>query len=202
VRSRSAANLLSGQGFDAASLSGGIDAWNGLVSEAGVDQGMYLLEGGESPEESLALAYGLEEGARRFYETLADRAGDAEVKDLFQTLAGIEVRHEDKIWDRYRELAGASAVRESFAAQNVAQALEGGLTSDQVVDRYPVDLQTAPKALELAMALETDALDLYLRMAQPCRDEGSKEVFHAIAQEEREHLRKLGEMLGKRAVQG
>jgi rubrerythrin len=70
------------------------------------------------------------------------------------------------------------------------------------VDRYPVDLRSGQNALELAMALETDALDLYLRMAQACRDEGSTEVFHTIAQEEREHLKKLGAMLGRQVSKG
>jgi rubrerythrin len=194
--------LLSSQGYDATSLAGGIDAWNGLVSAAEVDQGIYLLKGDETPEETLALAYGLEEGARRFYANLADRVSDGAAKDVFQTLAEIEVRHQDKIWVRYGKLAGASATRESFAGQNVPRALEGGLTSDQVLARYAGELRGASDALELAMALETDALDLYLRMAQACRDEGSKDLFHTIAQDEREHLQKLGGMLGRSASQG
>lgn len=73
-RSRSAANLLSNHGIDATSMSGGILAWNGLVSRAEVDQGTYLIEGDESPEEVIALAYGLEAATHRFYQDLTDRA--------------------------------------------------------------------------------------------------------------------------------
>jgi rubrerythrin len=178
-------------------MDGGIDAWHGLVSRAEVDQGIYLLEGNESPEEALALAYGLEEGARRFYSTLTDRVADAGVKDLFRKLSEIEVRHQDKLWERYEEIADDTADRDAFEADLVPQALEGGSPVDQVLSRFPAQTESVSAALEFAMSLETDALDLYLRMAQASRDGGSREVFLIIAREEREHLGQLGTMLGK-----
>jgi rubrerythrin len=66
-------------------MAGGIDAWNGLVSRAEVDQGMYLIEGNEGPEEVISLAYGLEVGAYRFYRGLSEKSSDPETGDLFDT---------------------------------------------------------------------------------------------------------------------
>jgi rubrerythrin len=45
------------------------------------------------------------------------------------------------------------------------------------------------------MSLETDALDLYLRMASKSQDEETKAVFYTLADEEKTHLRRLGELL-------
>jgi transcription elongation factor GreA len=68
-----------------------MDAWDGLVSAAELDQGMYLIRGDEEPEDALALAYGLELGSHRFYQDLAGRVSDPEARDLFRTLAEVEV---------------------------------------------------------------------------------------------------------------
>ncbi|GAB4283788.1 MAG: hypothetical protein Kow0092_38480 [Deferrisomatales bacterium] len=201
MRSRSAAGLLQNQGFQAISLEGGILAWHGLVSRAAVDQGMYLLEGRETPEEALALAYGLEEGARRFYQELASEAGEAAVSSLFAALAEAEVRHEDRLWGAYRRRAGAEPNRETFERTVVVPAVEGGLSADQVLARWGGVPGDPEEAIELAMALETDSLDLYLRMAGQMTED-ARSVFLDLASEERAHLARLGEQLGRRAAGG
>jgi rubrerythrin len=45
------------------------------------------------------------------------------------------------------------------------------------------------------MSLETDALDLYLRMAQKSQNGGASTVFYDLADEEKTHLQRLGEFL-------
>jgi rhodanese-related sulfurtransferase len=65
VRSRSAAALLKRNGFrEVYSISGGIDAWNGLVSSGEDEAGMFLLEGKKTAEELISLAGELEDGAK------------------------------------------------------------------------------------------------------------------------------------------
>jgi sulfur-carrier protein adenylyltransferase/sulfurtransferase len=172
-----------------------MDAWQGLVSRAEVDQGRWVLEGGETAEEALALAYGLEEGARRFYLDLAGRSEDEDTRQLFEALAAAEVRHEDRLWEAYGAPGGA-ADRGAFEAEAVPRAVEGGLTADQVLARAGVFPMTREAALDLALALETDSLDLYLRLALGVEGEGARDVFLAIAEEEKTHLRRLGELRG------
>jgi rubrerythrin len=178
-------------------MAGGIDAWNGLVSEAKVGQGMYLLEGTETPEEVVALAYGLEEGSRRFYRDLAERSDVPEARGLFEILHDAEIRHEDRLWEQYRSLPGKLSDRRAFEETVVPRALEGGLTPDQLLARYPDAIREPAGALDLAMALETDALDLYLRMADAFRDAEVRTVFFDLAEEERGHLKKLGDLRGR-----
>ena len=153
--------------------------------------------GTETPDEVVAVAYGLEEGARRFYGELAGRSGPPEVRRLFEALREAEVRHEDRLWERYRSLRGNLADRSAFETQAVPRALEGGLTPDQLLARYPEAVREPAEALDLAMALETDALDFYLRAADAFDDADVRLVFFDLAEEEREHLTKLGDLRGR-----
>jgi len=176
-------------------MAGGIDAWNGLVSRAEVDQGIYLVEGGEAPEEVISLAYGLEEGAHRFYRCLSGQSAGSEARDLFEKLAKAEIQHKEKLWDQYKAVTGSPATRESFESGIVVKTMEGGKAADQVLAQYPDWIHDAREALQLAMSLETDALDLYLRMAQKSQNEETKAVFYDLADEEKTHLRQLGKFL-------
>lgn len=178
-------------------MNGGIDAWNGLVSGAAVDQGMYLIEGDETAEDILALAYGLEDGACRFYRELAVKNELPEAKRLFETLSDAETRHKDRLWDRYRALPGKFSERRAFEEDVVPATLEGGLTADQLLTRYPESFREPAEVLELAMALETDALDLYLRMADAFDDPSVREILFDLAAEERNHLKKIGALRGR-----
>ncbi|NIS61431.1 MAG: DUF2202 domain-containing protein [Proteobacteria bacterium] len=175
-------------------MSGGILAWKGLVSGAEVDQGIFLIEGNETPEEVLSLAYGLEKGAHRFYGTLAEQSKDSDTRDLFERLAKAEIRHQETIWEKYNTLTGDGMTREAFEDGIVAETMEGGKSPDQVLADHPDWIRSSRDALELAMSLEIDALDLYLRMAQKSQNEEAKPVFYALVKEEKEHLRRLGEL--------
>lgn len=176
-------------------MKGGIDAWNGLVSRAEVDQGLYLIEGDENPEEVISLAYGLEEGALRFYRTLSRQSADGETKGLFEKLSQAEIEHMEKLWQTYEELTGGRITREAFESDVNTQTMEGGKTADQVLAQYPEWISDAHETLQLAMSLETDALDLYLRMAQKSQNEEARILFYSLADEEKTHLRRLGAFL-------
>ena len=57
-------------------------------------------------------------------------------------------------------------------------------------DRYGI--------LDLAMMLETQALDLYLRFAEKSSDERTQKVLFSIADEEKAHLGSLGALMNKK----
>ncbi len=175
-------------------MKGGIDAWNGLVSRAEVDQGTYLLEGGESPEQVIALAYGLEAATQRFYQDLSGRAEDPDIKNVFERLTRDEVHHREHLWEEYKAVTEGHETREAFETETVTKTLEDGRTADQVLAQYPDWIGHPQEALELAMSLETDSLDLYLRMAQKSRSKETSAVFYDLANEEKTHLKTLGEL--------
>ena len=63
-------------------------------------------------------------------------------------------------------------------------------------ERY---LQTVAGYLEIAMMIETQALDLYLRMANESANPITKEVLFRIGDEEKTHLAMLGQYLERQS---
>jgi rhodanese-related sulfurtransferase/rubrerythrin len=192
-RSRVAAQMLAGKGFrEVYNLSGGIKAWDSKTAFGAEDLGMDLFDGSESPEESLLVAYSLEEGLREFYLTMLDRVKDEDARQLFRKLSEIEVKHQDRIFNQYLDISGSSVSREAFATKTVAPAMEGGLSTEDFLAQYPLDLEVTSEIVSMAMAIEAQALDLYQRASGNAADEKSKAVLLQIADEERAHLSQLG----------
>ena len=197
-RSRIAAQVLAAKGFrEVMNLSGGIKAWNSQKAVGPEDQGLSLFSGRESPEETLLTAYSLEEGLREFYLSMAGRVKADNARRLFAKLATIEVKHQDRIFNEYRRLSGAAVSREEFARNVVAPAMEGGLTTQDYLERYQPDLEVPEEVISLAMAIEAQALDLYQRAADRAGTGESGAVLSQIANEERAHLEQLGTLFAK-----
>jgi rhodanese-related sulfurtransferase/rubrerythrin len=198
-RSRVAAQVLAAKGFkEVLNLSGGIKAWNSQKAVGPEDLGLNLFSGNESPEETLLTAYSLEEGLREFYWSMAAQVKAENARRLFDKLSAIEVKHQDRIFDEYRRISGAAVTREEFVKKRVAPAMEGGLTTQDYLQRYQVDLEVPEEVISLAMAIEAQALDLYQRAADRTGSEASKSVLTQIANEERAHLAQLGALFEKR----
>ena len=197
-RSRIAAQVLAAKGFrEVMNLSGGIKAWNSQKAVGPEDLGLSLFSGKELPEETLLTAYALEEGLREFYLAMAGRVNADNARRLFAKLATIEVKHQDRIFDEYRRLSGAAVTREEFARKVVAPAMEGGLTTQDYLQRYQPDLEVPEEVISLAMAIEAQALDMYQCAADRAGSGDSKSVLTRIANEERAHLEQLGTLFAR-----
>jgi rubrerythrin len=159
---------------------------------------MYLIEGNETIEEVMTLAYGLEDASRRFYQELTERSDEPEMTRLFETLRDAEIRHEDNLWERYQALSDNPGERRKFAENVLPGVLEGGVSPDNLFASYSEAFSEYDGALDWAMAMETDALDLYLRMAAVFDDADTRAFFHNLAEEERDHLKMLGDLRGSR----
>ena len=198
-RSRVAAQMLSGKGFsEILNLTGGIKAWNGEAAVGPMDKGLELFDGSETLEEILKVAYSLEMGLREFYLSMQDKVEGSEVKGLFAKLAEIEVHHEQRILDEYNQTAGTALSREEFEKQVTVRAMEGGLTTEEYTALFQPNWNSVQDIIGMAMSIEAQALDLYMRAAETCADD-SKKALLRIADEEKTHLRLLGEMADKLA---
>lgn len=190
--------MLAGKGFEnVINLSGGIKAWDTNTAVGPEDLGLALFSGKESPPETLQVAYFLEEGLKDFYQSMAPKVKDADTRRLFEKLADIEVKHQDRIYEEYIRISGTDPGRQSFARDTAPQAVEGGLTTEEYLQRYPVNLEAAGDVISLAMSIEAQALDLYQRAADRAEGEQSRDVLSRIAEEEREHLKQLGRLFEK-----
>jgi rhodanese-related sulfurtransferase/rubrerythrin len=198
-RSRVAAQMLAGKGFrEVFNLSGGIKAWNSEKAFGPQESGLELFSGRESPEETLIVAYSLEEGLREFYQSMAAQVKNENARQLFEKLSLIEVKHQDRIFDEYKEITGASMSRDEFRKNTVVKAMEGGLTTEEYLKLYQPDLEATEEVISLAMAIEAQALDLYQRAAERAETDASKNMLMQIATEERTHLAQLGQLFDKR----
>lgn len=202
-RSRVAAQMLSGWGFkEVYNLAGGIKAFEGPKATGPKELNLSLVRGDESPAEIITLAYGMEKALQLFYETLQRQFQDQAMQALFGQLAGAEVNHEQRLFSVYSQLNPEAQDLESFEATIVPNTLEGGFDAKEFLETNKSHLQTAPQVLDLAMMLETQALDLYLRFADRCEQPQTRSVLFTLAEEEKAHLASLGrlleEKLGKR----
>jgi rhodanese-related sulfurtransferase/rubrerythrin len=200
-RSRVAAQLLSGLGFkEVYNLTGGIKAFQGRKAAGPRELNLDLVRGDETPAEIITLAYGMERALQLFYETLLARTGDQEMKGLFADLAQVEKRHQERLQEQYRHMVPAGEA--SLAPAQGAEILEGGFKMQEFLEQNAAYLETVPQVLDLAMMVETQALDLYLRFAGRCSQDAAREVLFGIAEEEKMHLASLGRLLEAKLQEG
>ena len=188
--------MLAGKGFKQVyNVSGGIKAWKSKTAVGPQTQGMHLFEAGDSVGVFLITAYSLEQGLETFYRDMAGKAGNSAVKDLFKTLATIEEKHMDQVFERYRDLVDSGVSRQTFEAGTRASALEGGLTQEQYLEMFDPDLSSETEVISMAMSIEAQALDLYQRVADRMTDPEAQDAVRKIAKEETQHLSRLGELM-------
>ena len=174
-------------------MDGGIDAWHGHVSEARVDQGVYLLEGNETQAEVFAVAYRLEDATSRFYQRVAREAAAPGIRELATDLSRGEEGHQERIRELCREICGEAAATQALTAGAPSSILEDGTNPAERFERL-LPAEANPAAiLDLAMALEIDALDLYLRFTHRFREPAVRNALFALAREEQVHLERLGQ---------
>jgi rubrerythrin len=159
--------------------------------------GMLSLKGDETPQEVIAFSYGLEEGLQKFYAASACLAIDPEVVRILSSLAEIEVKHKDRLFELYLAIESNPQDREAFEAEINSEMTEGGFNPEKLLEQNLPTFKSAADVLNFAMMLEAQAMDLYMRYADKCEDQKVKAVFFKMADEEKAHLKSLGDLLGK-----
>src|SRR5512136_348501 len=112
-------------------MKGGIRAWEGFIAEGIPEAGMAYFSPATRPEEMIALAWLLEDGSCRFYESLAKMVEDQEAKGLFQNLKRSEENHKTTLWKMYEELSGMPPTSEfpdaMITREPTGDVMEGGM---------------------------------------------------------------------------
>ena len=160
---------------------------------------MSLLRGDETSQEVIVLAYGMEVGLGGFYSAMAERADDPEVVTVLAKLAEIEENHKQRLFDLYLTYDQGIADKEEFEVNTLSEVMEGGFTTEEFLGQNRDSIKTVPDVLNIAMMLETQALDLYMRYSEKAKEEKSKAVLYDIAEEEKAHLTTLGRLMEGRA---
>lgn len=175
----------------------GIKGWDGPVATGIPEAGMSHFSSAATPQQVVALAWVLEEGSRNFYSQVAPSISPDSARASFLQLEVAEERHKATLKGEYERITKLVAT-EDFARRE----LNGGLTEDVMEGGMKISEALAwakgrrvSEVLELVIALETNAYDLYVKMERSLHDESSKIVFQALAREERTHLQRVSDLL-------
>jgi sulfur-carrier protein adenylyltransferase/sulfurtransferase len=197
-RSRVAVQLLQGQGFEKVfSMTGGLYQWEGLEAVGPQELNMDLVREDQSPAEMIALAYHMEDGLQRFYRASRASAQDVRVTDLLQTLIDVEQRHKERLEGMYAALDAQPMDLRGPTGDPDNVVMEGGFAMDEFMAQNLPFMGDREKILEMAIMLESQALDLYLRFAGRIQVTATRELLYAIAREEQSHLTALGGLYNK-----
>ena len=159
--------------------------------------GMMLLKGSETPGEIIFLAYGLEEGLRKFYSSSSKLAIDSAVIGILTKLAEIEVKHKQRLFDLYLTIDPTAPDIVTFEKRISSVLMEGGFEPDNLMEQSIQQFKNAAGVLDFAMMLEAQAMDLYMRYAEKSQNPEVKNILFKMANEEKAHLKSLGDILAK-----
>jgi len=192
-RSRMAAQFLARRGFNRVlHLQGGIEAWEHGTAASPPELHLRFIRGDEAATEAATIACRFETGLEQFYRVALERSRIAEVRDLLEKLIKAEESHKQNL---LRLLGSLGAEPGDLCAPDGQ--MEGGLRIDDFLTRNDYYLKSDQDCLELAMMIEIQSLDLYLRMGQTCEDAAAKELFHRLGEEEKAHLNSLADLSAK-----
>lgn len=195
-RSEMAARFLASRGFsDVYNLSGGIKGWRGETVTTPVAWHRPLLEAHAGREALARLALQMETGLGRLYTELAARTAQADVKALLEELAGWEAGHDASLRQLAKQAGVPDAALEAPAGGDL---VEGGFEAERLVSDNAALVASREGILTLAMMVEAQALDLYLLFADDVADAAARRLLHALADEEKAHLARLGALLERR----
>jgi sulfur-carrier protein adenylyltransferase/sulfurtransferase len=181
-------------------MAGGIHAWEGRLAEGAPQSGMAYFSPAVKAEELIALASFLEDGSRKFYFELVSATTDGAAKDLYDQLAKAEEQHQAFLLRLYEDLSG-KAPDPGFPGSVIppgkeGDVMEGGMLVGEALEWAKE--KTTGEILELALSLETNSYDLYLRMRSQMQGQRSAQVFHLLSGQEKEHLERLSSLFEKR----
>ena len=129
----------------------------------------------------LSIAIAREVEAYTFYRSVADRANDANLKKLFDELAGEEQNHRETLQDILT--TGVSSLKFNPSRDyKVAETLDAPKLTP---DLKPID------GLILAIRKELEAMQMYTQLAAVQDEEEKKKVFLELANMERGHKARL-----------
>jgi sulfur-carrier protein adenylyltransferase/sulfurtransferase len=174
-------------------MQGGINAWDGLVAKGTPESGVAYFSTATRPEELIALAWHLEDGARKFYSGLRSLRPDQEADDLYRKLAKAEENHQVLLRELFREFSGDKSIEgfpDLIISSGKEAIMEGGIPVKEALNW--AGGKQAAQVVEFALSLEAASLDLYIRMERRVGDDRSSKVFRVLAREEKQHLELLG----------
>ena len=125
----------------------------------------------------LDFAINSEQKAVDFYVSLSQRFNDKVLKEAFVDFAKEEMGHKARL----------TQIKETGLYEMKKEDVQDLKIADYVVRTEPTNDMSYEDALRLAMKREKAAYRLYLALAEKAPNEGMKNLFNGLAQEEAKH---------------
>ncbi len=180
VRSLYAARVAAeARSLRALNLQGGILAWRDEMLDG--MPAIHVFQGTETVDDAILRAAELEQATQRMYEALSARFRETPAGATFETLARAESVHAAHL------AALLPALVEPITTDAQSPIESGGVLADvlQRIDSTP--MLSREIALELALAVEYGALDMYENLAARAPTEALRTAFNDLARTERRH---------------
>lgn len=173
--------------------------WEGHEAAGLPDMGMQMLRGDETPQDIIRIAYSQEHGLAIFYLKIIPLISDSEVAGVFKLLADVEEIHKRKLFEIYK-VFNASADQKQFEKSMSGDMMEGGWQISEFIAQHKDSVRTPADAITIAMMIEAQASDLYLRYADKSKDADVRKILFDLANEEKAHLKRLGKLMEEKYV--
>ena len=192
ARSSSACQILHQHNFKSVSnLTGGILSWNGNKVIGAERAGMEYFVPGEFTS-VLQMAYQMEDGLQDFYLHLASETKDRKIRHALENMAQLEDGHKAKLRNQYPTL-----FQQTTILQKEGNAVEGGFNPVDFTSKYISLIDSVESILHLAMKMESQAYDLYSRLARRRDTPEIQHFFNKMADEELLHLSRISKELDR-----
>lgn len=140
----------------------------------------------------------IEQQGQEFYKSAAESAGNPDTREFFLFFAGEEARHEQTFRDLKARMGGydlpAWSTSEEYAAYLQALVDSHAIFTPGLKERL-ASAADETEAIRLAMGFEKDTILFFMEMHELVPASEKHFVLQCI-DEEREHLRRLSDMLG------
>lgn len=135
----------------------------------------------------------LEKRGKSFYETVAEKSTDEEVRNIFLTMAKEEQLHIEFLSAQYREYEKSGKLSSAIKPAKADDSIANMVLSKDITSRISAAGFEAA-AISAAIDMENKAIEVYSRRANESADPAEKELYQFLADWERSHHRILYEM--------
>ena len=196
-RSQAASQWLVENGFkEVYDIGSNIREWMGIQLEGTVDCDLNLIKTDVEFPDAFTLSYAMEEGLQQFYYALEEEEPQAEFKAVYHRLAGFEDLHKAKLEKAFTTQTGKTFDAEAALAKQ-GDIIEGGEANRRSPLQVIRQMKDKKDIYGLALAIEAQSFDLYVRLAKQTEDPVSKNLLLNLADEEKVHMEYITTELSK-----
>ncbi|MBE0661961.1 MAG: ferritin family protein [Bacteroidales bacterium] len=135
----------------------------------------------------------LEKRGKAFYETVAEKTGDEDVRKIFSIMAKEEQLHIEFLAQHYKNYEKTGKFEVVSIAPKADESIADMVLSTEITNRLSASGFEAA-AISAAIDMETKAIEVYSKRAKDSSDQVEKDLYNFLANWEKGHHKILHEL--------